>query len=185
MHLRAEQVNALATGDLGVQVVFLRDFAERDQLVRRDLSARYARHDRIRAVLLHVGQEVVVGVLQGCVRSGKDVVVPARREDRGDGRFADVATPSAAVRRDQRIERLDALDAHEVVELLAGVREVLAQVGVDLDAARLKFRIQQLRNQWRTAATPGACLGAAANRAEGGGTVGDGGHDCAFRDVVA
>ena len=64
VHLRAEQVDALAAGDLGVQAVLLRDRADDDELVRRDLAARHARDDGIGAVLLHVGEEVVVRVLQ-------------------------------------------------------------------------------------------------------------------------
>src|SRR3546814_7676973 len=53
---RTEQVDTLATGDLGVEPVLLRDHADRDQLVGGDLAARHARHDRVRAVLLDVGE---------------------------------------------------------------------------------------------------------------------------------
>ena len=89
------------------------------------------------------------------------------------------------MRLDQRIERLDAFDAHEVVKLLAGVREVLAQIGVDLDAAFFEFGVQQLGNQWCAAAASRARLGAAADRAERGGAVGDGVDNGALGDVVA
>ena len=70
------------------------------------------------------------------------MVVPARREDRRDGGLADVAAPAPAVALDQLVERGDALHADEVVELLAGVREVFAEVGVDFDAALFELRVQ-------------------------------------------
>jgi hypothetical protein len=41
---RAEEVDALAAGDLGVEAVLLRDLTEDDQLLRRDLLARDADH---------------------------------------------------------------------------------------------------------------------------------------------
>src|SRR5690606_23504552 len=52
MHLRTEQVDALAAGDLGVQTVLLGDRTDRDELVGCDLAAGHARHDGVRAVLL-------------------------------------------------------------------------------------------------------------------------------------
>ena len=58
-----------------------------------------ARDDRIRAVALDVGHEAVVGVLQRPVLRRDDVLVPRRREDRRDGRLADLAAPAAAVAR--------------------------------------------------------------------------------------
>src|SRR5512138_414259 len=63
VHLRAEQIDALPARDLRVEAEFLCDAADRDQLVRSDLAAGYPRHDRVRAVLLHVREEVVVRVL--------------------------------------------------------------------------------------------------------------------------
>src|SRR5690606_36131675 len=64
IHARAEQINALTARDLGVELVLLGDAANHEQLVRRDFAARYARNDRIGAILLHVGQKVVIGILQ-------------------------------------------------------------------------------------------------------------------------
>ena len=130
VNLRPEQVNPLTACDLGVEVVFLRDLPQRDQLVRRDLPCRDARHDGIRAVLLNVGQKAVVGVLQRCVRRRKHMVVPARRQDRRDGGLADIATQAPTVPLDQLVERGDAFPPDEVVQLLARVREMLAEVGV-------------------------------------------------------
>ena len=70
----AEQVDPLAAGDLGVEPEVLGDLADRDQPLGRDLAAGDPRDDRVGAVLLHVGHDVVVGVLQRA---------PARRRGRG------------------------------------------------------------------------------------------------------
>src|SRR2546428_1369092 len=88
---RAEEVDALRAGDFRVQAVALRHLAEHDQLVGRDLAARDARHDRVSAVLLQVGEEMIVGVLQRRMPGLEYHLVPAGGEDRGDRRFADVA----------------------------------------------------------------------------------------------
>src|SRR6185312_1597029 len=64
VHPGAEEIDALTTGYLGVQAELAGHFADGDQLLGRDLASRNARHHGIRAVLLHVGKEVVVGVLQ-------------------------------------------------------------------------------------------------------------------------
>ena len=97
VHLRAEQVDALAAGDLGVQAVLLRHLADDDELLGRDLATRHARDDRIRAVLLHVGEEVVVGVLQRRVALLEHEFVPAGRDDGRHRRLADVAAEARAV----------------------------------------------------------------------------------------
>ena len=72
----AEQVDALAAGDLRVEVEVPGDLADDDELLRGDLAAGDAGDDRVGAVPLEVGEEVVVGVLERR---------PARR--RGCGRW--------------------------------------------------------------------------------------------------
>src|SRR6266481_3496794 len=47
LHARAEQVDALGAGDLGVQAELFRHLAQHDQLLRCDLAARHARHDGV------------------------------------------------------------------------------------------------------------------------------------------
>ena len=59
----AEQVDALAAGDLRVEAVFAGHLAENDELLRRDLAARHARHHGIRAAALDIRQKAVVCVL--------------------------------------------------------------------------------------------------------------------------
>src|SRR5262249_54047572 len=51
----AEQVDALAAGDLGVQAVALGDLGDRDELIGRDLAGRDPRNHRVGAVALDVG----------------------------------------------------------------------------------------------------------------------------------
>src|SRR5882672_29192 len=101
---RAQEVDALSAGDLGVQAELFRHLAQHDQFFRRDLAARYARHDRVGAVLLQVGEEVVVRVLQRRVPRLQDHLVPARGEDGGEHGLADVATAAAAVPGDDGVE---------------------------------------------------------------------------------
>ena len=124
---RPEQVDPLPAGDFGVEPEVPGHLADDDQLVRRDLPARDPRHDRVRAVALHVGQEVVVGVLQRRLFAVEDVSGTQRGEDRGDDRLADVAAPAPAVPGHHVAERADPADPDDVEQLLPGVLEVLAQ----------------------------------------------------------
>ncbi len=60
----AEQVDPLTAGDLRVEAEVLRDLADDDEVLGRHLAAGDARDDGVGAVLLQVGEHVVVGVLQ-------------------------------------------------------------------------------------------------------------------------
>src|SRR6185436_96307 len=80
LYARAEEVYALGARDLGVEPELARHLAEHDQLLGRDLAARHTGHDGIGAVLLQVGQKVVVGVLERSVLPLEDVLVPAGRQ---------------------------------------------------------------------------------------------------------
>ena len=60
---------------------------------------------------------------------------------------------------------LEAVDPHDVEQLLAGVGEVLAQVVLDLDAGLLQLVVQQLGGQGDAAAAAGAGLGGGLERA--------------------
>ena len=95
---RAEQIDPLAAGDLGVQVVLLGDDAQGDQLVGGDLAARHTRHHGVGAAALDVGEEAVVGVLDRGPLD--DALVPQARQDRGDGGLAGLAAVAPAVARE-------------------------------------------------------------------------------------
>nr|KGD10729.1 putative nitrite reductase (NAD(P)H), large subunit [Burkholderia pseudomallei] len=163
---RAEQVHALATRDLRVEAVLARDLADRDQPFGRDFAAGHARHDRIGAVALDVREVVIVRILQRRVLLLQHELVPARCEDAGDGRLADVAAEAAPVLLQKRAERLEPLDAHHVIELLARIRKVLAQVVVHGEALLLHLGLQHLRDERHAAAARRARAGAALQRAE-------------------
>jgi hypothetical protein len=113
-HAGAEQVDALAAGDLGVEAVLLGHLADRDQAIGRDFAAGHARHHRVGAVLLDIAEEVVVGILQAGVFLLEHEVVPARRQDAGHHRLADVAAQALAVLGQQVVEALDLAHAHQV-----------------------------------------------------------------------
>src|SRR5699024_9221850 len=85
-----EHVDALPAGDLRVQAEVLGDLTDGEQAVRGDLPAGDAWHHRVGAVPLHVGQHVVVGVLQGGLLAVEDVPVAQGGQDGGDHRSADV-----------------------------------------------------------------------------------------------
>ena len=185
VYLGTEEIDALAASDLGVKIVLLGHLPEGNELVRRDLPASNPGHDGVGAVLLHVGEEVVVGVLQRRVLGPQHVVVPAGGEDGRSRGLADVAATALAVLLDQFRKRPDARHAHQVVELLTGVGEVLADVGVDLDALAFEFGVQHLRHERGAATAAGGRLGAASDGAKGGCALADGGDDGALGDVVA
>ena len=183
---RAEQVDALGAGDLRVEAVLLGDAPERDQLVGGDLAAGHARHDRVGAVALDVGQEAVVGVLQPEVAIVEHVLVPGRGEDRGHRGLADLAARAAAVPGEQRVEGAEPVHADEVEELLPGVREVLAEVVGDRLAGPLHLPGEQLAEQRHAGAAAGAGGGGGLDRPDRGQLLlADGLADDALGHVVA
>src|SRR5262249_49188224 len=155
---RAEQVDPLRAGDLGVEAVLLRYVTEHDQLLRRDLAARHPRHDGIGAVFLQVGEEMVVGVLQRRMPGLQDHLVPARREDRRRRRLADVAAPAFAVSRNQIAEGLDRIYFYEMKKLLARVGEVLAQVVGDGAPLLLELGVDDRFGERAAAAAAGCAF---------------------------
>ena len=158
VHLRAEHVDPLSTGDLREETVFLGDRAERDELVRGDFAARDARNHGVDAAALHIRQEAVVGVLERLMLIQLDVLVPQTREHRADGRLAGLASVAASNRRDECVEGLDLLDLDGIEQLLPGVGEVFAQIGVDGSARCLQLLLEKTRHERQTAAAAGARL---------------------------
>ena len=181
----AEQVHPLTARDLGVQVVFLGHFTQHNQLVRGDFAARHPGNDGVSAVLLHVGHEGIVGVLQGHVVGGQDVLVPAGGKDGRDGRFADIAAMTLAVITDQCPEGADAIDLHDIEQVLAAVREVLTDVLADFHAAFFQFAVHHVFQQCRAATTAGAGLGFCLNTSKVGTAGIDHAADIALGHVVA
>jgi hypothetical protein len=92
-----EHVDTLTAGDLGVQIEVAGHLANQDESFGGDFATRHARHHRVGSVLLHVGHEVIVGVLEGRVLTLEYVPVPEARQDRSNDRSADVATATGAM----------------------------------------------------------------------------------------
>ena len=184
LHLRAEQVDALGARNFGIQIIFLGDRPQGDQLFGRDFAPRNTGNHRVQAPPLHVRQKAVVGVLQRGVV--ENVVVPEARHDRRHGRLADFTSLPAAMLLDQFGERFVAFDFDNLEKFLARTREVLAQVAVDSYSGSFQLPIQQRRDQRHTAPATRARLGAGLEFAHGREALfGNGSTNLPLRDVVA
>mmetsp|Transcript_45059 Transcript_45059/g.127190 ORF Transcript_45059/g.127190 Transcript_45059/m.127190 type:complete len:306 (+) Transcript_45059:1471-2388(+) len=126
LHRRPEQVDSLATGDLGVQAVLDAHISNDTEARWRDLSPRDAWDDAVGARPLDVGQEPVVGVLQNVAAAREDVLVPQRCQDGGNGWLARLATLGVAFADvvEDLLVRFEPLDLNDVEQLLPGQREV-------------------------------------------------------------
>ena len=116
---------------------------------------------------------------------GQDVLVPAGGKDGRDGRFADIAAMTLAVITDQCPEGADAIDLHDIEQVLAAVREVLTDVLADFHAAFFQFAVHHVFQQCRAATTAGAGLGFCLNTSKVGTAGIDHAADIALGHVVA
>ncbi|EKT80631.1 cellobiohydrolase A [Rhodococcus opacus M213] len=177
----AEQVDALTAGDLRVQAEVAGHLADDDELFGGAFAAGHPRHHGVGAVLLDVGQEVVVRVLQTRLVAVQDVVRVGGREDRCDYGLADVAARTLPVLRDQRGERARVGGLHDLEQLGAGLLEVLAQRLGHHHAGRR----EELLDGRQAAAARRSRVGAALDLRDVAGTVGDGPADRTLGDAVA
>ena len=181
---RAEQVDTLAAGHLTVQLIAFGDLADRNQTVRRHLSRRHARHHRIGAVFLNIGEVAIVGVLKRQMRRLQQIFIPAGGQYRGDQRFTDLAAVALSITGNQLFEGADMVDANQVIDLLARPRKVLADILFNFDALLGKLVLHHLFHQRTTAAAAGRRFGAAFYRRH---VARAGAHrlaDIVFADVV-
>src|SRR5690606_39088335 len=158
VQLGAEQVDTLATGDLGVEVVLAGHLAQHYELVRGDLAAGNARPHRVGAVLLHVRHEGVVGVLQRHQRRVHYRLGPAGSEDGADGGLADIASDAALAMAGRHVlEARGTRRADDGVQLLTGLGEVLAHTVLHRHPPGAELVFQRLlgRRAAATAAGPG------------------------------
>ncbi len=183
--LRTEQADTLGAGDFGVEVKFAGDAAHRHQTFRRDFTTGRAWDHRVGPVFLDVSQEVVVGVLQRSVLRLEHVLIPAGGQQRTDGRFTDFTPVALAMFLQQFVEGFDAFHADQVVQLLARVSEVLAQVVVHFDTLFRQFGVEHLGDQRDTAAAAGTGFGFGFQRRHGMAALVDGGDQHAFGDIEA
>src|SRR5690606_31182651 len=157
---RAEHVDALPAGDLGIKTILFGDSPEGHQLLGGDFAAGNARNHGVGSVALNVGEVAVIRVLQPCMRLFQDVLVPCRGQNGRHRRLADLAAHAAAVACDQLVERLDLFYPHQVIQLLPAELEVFAQVVVDLEPRALQLAVQELPQERHAGTAAGACLGA-------------------------
>src|SRR4051794_18209411 len=85
-------------------------------------------------------------------------LVPARRENARHGRLADLAAESVAMLCKEFAEAAPPFDTYDVVQLLARIREVLAEVVVDREALLLHLGLHHLGDERH--ATAAGCAGA-------------------------
>src|SRR5690606_11856461 len=156
---RTEEVDALTASDLGVQLVFLRDLAEHDQFLRSNFSGGDARYDRVGAILLHIGEKGVVGILQADMGLLQNIFIVDRGQNRCDGGLADFTTAPAAMFLQQLGKSLYLVNPGQVVQLLPAVFEVFANMIVDRDAAFLQLCVDHILEQRRATPATGAGLG--------------------------
>ncbi|NUA48915.1 hypothetical protein HAT94_02203 [Dickeya solani] len=182
---RAEQIDPLTAGNFGVQVVAFGHLTDSDQPLRGDLAAGNARHHRVSAVFLDIGQETVVGILQRYVFGFQYIIVPAGRQHRPGQRFTDFTAQPVTVAGDQLVKTADAVDADQVVQLLTRIGEMLADVFFYLDARLLQLVLHHLLEQRYTAAATGARFSAGFERRQIGAAVVHRRTDIRFADVVA
>ena len=81
VEVRTEQVDALAAGNLGIQIIFFSDPADGHQLIRGDFSSGNPGYNGIGPAFLNVGQEPVVAVLCGIISFLQDHFIPKAGKD--------------------------------------------------------------------------------------------------------
>ena len=113
------------------------------------------------------------------------VLIPAGRQQGADGRFTHFTAVTLAVFLQQFVEGLDAFHADQMVQLLARVSEVLAQVVVHFNALFCQLGVQHLGDQRDTAAAAGPGFGFRLQRRNGVAAFVNGGDQHAFGDVEA
>src|SRR5690606_26220304 len=133
-----------------------------NQFVRSDFAAGNARDDAVQAASLQVGQEAVVRILKREMVWGGDRFVPRAGQDGSNGRFADLAAASLAVRLDQLVEGAIVSDPCDLHQFAPRQGEVFAQVVVGFHAGLLHLGLENVGHQRQT--TSAAAAGSSADR---------------------
>jgi hypothetical protein len=143
----SEKIDSLSPSNLHVEIVLFGDLPECDELVGGDFAAGNSGDDWIEATPLNIGQESVVGILECRVLLLEYEVVVHAGEDRCDRWFANLAAVAKPVFFDKWIEGRNPFDGDDFEELLARVREMLAQPWLGGFAGRLQLCIQDVGHE--------------------------------------
>ena len=180
-----KQVDTLPAGDFAVELITFGDLPDGDQPVGSHFPGSHARHDGVSTVFLDVGKIAVIGVLQRQMGRFQQVFIPAGGQYRSHQRLTDFAPVALPVAADELFKGMDAVDAHQVVNLLTRVREVLADILFHLHALGCQLEFHHLFHQRAASATAGGRFGALFYRPDVGRAVAHRLADIAFADVMA
>lgn len=184
-----KHVDALATRNLGVEVVFFRHCSDDDELLRCDLASRNSGNDGKCAVALDVCKESIVSILKTPIIYLKEMPVVQRRDDASNGRFAGLASQGVGVLScffHHRSKIFETLDVDDVEEVGARVLKVWAEMVLDLVAHGRHGLVENGLDERHAATAASAGFGARLDIADAlAGSVFSSINYIAFGDVVA
>src|SRR5437870_2182463 len=102
---------------------------------------------------------MIIGILQRRVRLVQNVLVPGRSKDRSDSRLTNLTTKPLPIGMDKFAKGFDLLEANEVIQLLARVGEVFAQMIDNMLARPLHLALEDVRHQRHAATAAGPSPG--------------------------
>ena len=126
-----------------------------------------------------------LGVVRALLVEGDSMTDAAAKHEMSKQQANVLRTRFLAKAGQERIEGPDPADPDQVVQLLARIGKVLAQVVIHGQALLLHLGLHYLRDQRYTAAAGGACFGAGLERGDGGGAGGDRVAELALGNVIA
>src|SRR5579872_6192339 len=121
--MRAEQVDALTTRYLRIEIVFLRHLPQDDQLVRGDLPAGDPWNDGITSPLLDIGEITVIAILDRRLLDRR--LAPQARHDAGHHRLAHLAAIPLAPAHQRLVISMYVMELDKIEKLLPRMVEML------------------------------------------------------------
>ena len=155
----AKEIDTLTTGDFAVKLIAFGYLPDGNQPIRRDLAGRHTRHNGVGSVFLNIGEITVIGILQRQVRRFEQILIPAGGQNRPDQRLTHLAALPVTIAADQLRESANMIDAHQMMDLLARVREVFANIFFHFHALRRQLVFHHLFNQRAATAAAGGRFG--------------------------
>src|SRR5258708_2470451 len=156
-HMGTEQIDPLAAGDLGIEVIFFGYFSQHDQFLGGDLPPGNTGHYGIGASFLDIRQVAVITVLYS--RLLQDIIIPAARQDTGYDGLADFAAIPFAPAAQRLIIGPHIVQFHQVKDFLPGMIEMFADNIADILSIGLHRTYDQVFHQGDAASAAGARFG--------------------------